>query len=177
MDIAHVSSIYSLISNLGSIVVRYLFAPLNEIIFNYFSRGSDQESLDALITFLKSVTNFSILAVSFGYNYSRPLLLMLYGDKWITEQSVLAMRTYCLLVVFLGYNGVIEAFFFSKAKNSMNRYNFLTIFTTSIYLGITVGFLKYEMGTPGLFMGNIINMALRIMLCWNLQLKSYLPLG
>ena len=85
MDIAHVSSIYSLISNLGSIVVRYLFAPLNEIIFNYFSRGSDQESLDALITFLKSVTNFSILAVSFGYNYSRPLLLMLYGDKWITE--------------------------------------------------------------------------------------------
>lgn len=42
MDIAHVSSVYSLISNLGSIVVRYLFAPLNEIIFNYFSRGSDQ---------------------------------------------------------------------------------------------------------------------------------------
>ena len=59
----------------------------------------------------------------------------------------------------------------------MNRYNFLTIFTTSIYLGLTVGFLKYGMGTPGLFMGNIINMALRIMLCWNLQLKTFLPLG
>lgn len=59
----------------------------------------------------------------------------------------------------------------------MNRYNFLTIFTTSIYLGITVGFLKYGMGTPGLFMGNIINMALRIMLCWNLQLKSHITLG
>jgi hypothetical protein len=82
-----------------------------------------------------------------------------------------------VLVVFLGYNGVIEAFFFSKAKNSINRYNFLTIFTTSIYLGLTVGFLKYGMGTPGLFIGNIINMALRIVLCWNLQLKTFMPLG
>lgn len=29
MDVTHISSIYSLISNLGSMVVRYLFAPLN----------------------------------------------------------------------------------------------------------------------------------------------------
>lgn len=70
MNVAHISSIYSLISNLGSMVVRYLFAPLNEIIFNYFSRGDGKESVGALVTFIKSVAIFSMLVISFGYNYS-----------------------------------------------------------------------------------------------------------
>lgn len=36
------SSIYSLISNLGSIIARFVFAPLEEISYNYYSRGSEQ---------------------------------------------------------------------------------------------------------------------------------------
>lgn len=39
-QITEVSSVYSLISNFGSIAVRFIFAPLEEIAFNYFSRGN-----------------------------------------------------------------------------------------------------------------------------------------
>jgi O-antigen/teichoic acid export membrane protein len=85
MDISHISSVYSLISNLGSMVVRYLFAPLNEIIFNYFSRGDEGESVQALVNFIQCVTHFSIIAVSFGFNYSEIFLTFLYGEKWVSS--------------------------------------------------------------------------------------------
>ena len=79
MDVSHISSTYSLISNLGSVVVRYLFAPLNEIIYNYFSRGSPKDSLQALVTFIRAITVISLIILSFSYNYSSSLLQLLYG--------------------------------------------------------------------------------------------------
>lgn len=79
MDISHISSIYSLINNLGSIVVRYLFSPLNEIIFNHFSRGKEEDSVAALESFIKFISYFTILILSFGYNYSQTFLIFLYG--------------------------------------------------------------------------------------------------
>lgn len=40
--VVETSSIYSLISNFGSIAVRFIFSPLEEIAFNYFSRGNEE---------------------------------------------------------------------------------------------------------------------------------------
>jgi hypothetical protein len=71
-----------------------------------------------------------------------------------------------ILVVFLGLNGVIEAFFFAIGKKVINKYNFYSIFTTAIYLTATVTFFTLGYGTAGLFMGNIVNMSSRIILCW-----------
>lgn len=106
--------------------------------------------------------------LSFGYNYSEAFLRLLYGDKWVSEESVLALRTYAVLLIFLGLNGVIEAFLFAKGKESINRYNWLSIVTTGVYLGSTVLFLEMGYGAAGLFLGNIINMGARIINCWYL---------
>lgn len=168
MDISHISSVYSLISNLGSMVVRYLFAPLNEIIFNYFSRGDEKESVQALINFIQCVAHFSIISVSFGFNFSEILLTFLYGEKWVTDETIWALRTYMILVVFLGFNGIMEAFLFAKGKDTINKYNFLSIITTCIYLASTIAFLLGGFGASALFLGNIVNMFLRIIICWNL---------
>ena len=73
-----------------------------------------------------------------------------------------------VLVVFLGLNGVIEAFFFAIGKKSINKYNFLSIFTTAFYLAVTVYLFILGFGTAGLFIGNIVNMSSRIILCWYL---------
>lgn len=114
MDTAKISSVYTLISNLGSIVVRYIFAPLNEIMFNYFSRGDEKESVAALIAFVKATLLFSVLSLSFGFNYSESFLLLLYGEKWVDSESILAMRTYTVLLSVLGLNGIVEAFTFAR---------------------------------------------------------------
>jgi O-antigen/teichoic acid export membrane protein len=176
MDVAHISSIYSLISNLGSMVVRYLFAPLNEIIFNYFSRGDGKEAVGALVAFIRAVALFSFLILSFGYNYSQIFLTFLYGEKWVSPESVAALRTYMLLVVFLGFNGVMEAFLFAKGTAIM-RYNFFSVITTCIYLASTFAFTYGGLGAAGLFLGNILNMALRIILCWSLEISQHIGLG
>lgn len=94
--------------------------------------------------------------------------MFLYGNKWVNDEAIAAMRTYMILVIFLGLNGVIEAFFFAVGKNSINKYNFMSIFTTGAYLVSTILFLKMGYGTAGLYFGNIINMSSRIILCWYL---------
>lgn len=86
----------------------------------------------------------------------------------MSEESILALRTYAVLLVFLGLNGVIEAFLFAKGKDSINRYNWMSIITTGVYLGSTIVFLQMGYGAAGLFLGNIINMSLRIINCWYL---------
>ena len=84
------------------------------------------------------------------------------------------MRTYMVLVVFLGLNGVIEAFFFATGRNSINKYNFLSIFTTAFYLAATVFFFTLGFGAAGLFLGNILNMSSRILLCWYLEIRFHI---
>ena len=42
--------------------------------------------------------------------------MFLYGEKWTNPESISAMRTYMALIIFLGLNGVIEAFLFAKGK-------------------------------------------------------------
>ena len=73
-----------------------------------------------------------------------------------------------VLVIFLGLNGVIEAFFFAVGKDSIRKYNSLSIFTTTVYLALTMVFLQLGYGAAGLFLGNIINMSSRIVVCWYL---------
>lgn len=94
----------------------------------------------------------------------------------MSEESVAALRTYMLLVVFLGFNGVMEAFLFAKGTVIM-RYNFFSVVTTFIYLASTFAFTYGGLGAAGLFLGNILNMALRIILCWILEISQHISLG
>lgn len=128
------------------------------------------------MAFIRAVALFSLLVISFGYNYSEIFLTFLYGEKWVSPESVAALRTYMLLVVFLGFNGVMEAFLFAKGTAIM-RYNFFSIITTCIYLASTFAFTYGGFGASGLFLGNILNMALRIILCWLLEISQHIGLA
>lgn len=72
------SSVYSLISHIGSIIVRYLFAPLEEIAYNYYSRGSETDSIRALIQLIKALLYFSTLCILYGFRYSHNVLEIVY---------------------------------------------------------------------------------------------------
>ena len=78
------SSIYSLVSNLGSIIVRFVFAPLEEIAYNYYARGTELESKTTLITLIKIILLFSVMCIGFGFRYAGNVLHLLYGEKWVS---------------------------------------------------------------------------------------------
>ena len=80
------------------------------------------------------------------------------------------------LLIFLGLNGVIEAFLFAKGKESLTKYNFMSIVLTGIYLASTIFFLQLGYGAAGLFLGNIINMTSRIIVCWYLEIQFHISI-
>ena len=84
------------------------------------------------------------------------------------------MRTYMILVIFLGYNGVIDAFLLARGKESLPKYNYLSLPTTALYLAATVALTYMGLGATGLFLGNIFNMALRTTLCWFLEVRNHI---
>ncbi len=63
---------------------------------------------------IKSLILFSLLSLTFGYNYSYDFLGLLYGEKWISDDCVVAMQVYTVLLAVIGVNGIMEAFLFAK---------------------------------------------------------------
>lgn len=60
-----------------------------------------------MLSLVKIITVFSLLCVGFGFRYAESALLILYGQKWVTHQSVLALQSYLLMLSILGINGSI----------------------------------------------------------------------
>ena len=91
--------VYDVINNLGSLAARFIFMPIEETYYTYFSkvlmrgiRANEQkkESLDeaarSLFLVLKFVSLVGIIILVFGYSYSY-LLLDLYGGKILSENE------------------------------------------------------------------------------------------
>lgn len=162
------SVVYSLVSGLGSIVVRFIFAPLEEIAYNYFSRGTKAESKHTFLVLVKNLTLFSVVCLSYGYAFTPTVLVFLYGDKWISEEAVSAFRWYLALLCALGLNGTMEAFLLARAHptRTIPKFKYFSILCTGAYLASSYGLLESGFGAKGLFIGNVIGNALRIIVCW-----------
>ena len=65
---------------------------------------------------VRAILLFSGLSVVFGHNYAADFIGLLYGAKWVDEDSAFALRVYTLLLSVLGVNGIVEAFLFAKGK-------------------------------------------------------------
>ncbi len=159
-------------------MVRYIFAPLEEVVYNYFSRGDEKESANTLILLIKSITLFSCLSLTFGYNFSEAFLGFLYGEKWVDTDSVSALQIYTMLLSFLGINGVMEAFLFAKGGKSLQNYKYISIFPTSVYICLSFYFIRYlSFGTGSFFLANTVSMIIRIIISWNLEVKKHISLN
>ena len=109
--------IFSVVSNLGSLVVRFLFQPIEEIGFTLFGKlfteKNEKQKIKnliicskILICVLKLMILVGLIFICFGMNYSTALLELLYGTKYGRESgapSVLSI--YCILVFFMAING------------------------------------------------------------------------
>ncbi|XP_077308400.1 man(5)GlcNAc(2)-PP-dolichol translocation protein RFT1 [Lithobates pipiens] len=167
--------VYDIVNNLGSLVARFIFLPIEESFYVYFSkvlergkevRSQKKEDIAAasavLESLLKLVTLIGLIIVAFGYAYSQ-LALDIYGGSMLSGGSgPVLLRCFCLYVLLLAINGVTECFTFaSMSKEEVDRYNY-------VMLGLSLSFLCFSyymtlwLGSVGFIFANCFNMGLRI---------------
>eukprot|EP01083_Nonionella_stella_P282874 962689_1 len=169
--------VYSLVQNLGSLILRFFFQPLEESANAEFSlllndpdsneERAKKRKTDAshiLILLLKLVTLVGLLGVSFGPNYSFVALDVLYGKQWSNSDAPSLLSWYCGYLLILGVNGITEAFIFSVIPNDeLLRYNGILSLFTGVYLACSFFFLRVlHLGPLGMIFANTINMLFRV---------------
>ncbi|KAJ3300329.1 Oligosaccharide translocation protein rft1 [Borealophlyctis nickersoniae] len=169
---------YRLVSDLGSLIARILFQPLEEISRAYFSKtltspqGAHQSGLKIAMDLLSTLLRFHILLglyfVFLATNYTTTLIDILFGSAKSSTEIPGVLAAYCLYVPIMGINGITEAFLQgvgdSKvlAKQSAWMVGFSVIFASVVYVTVHV----LEWGAVGLVLANIVNLVMRIAFSW-----------
>ncbi|XP_007081964.2 protein RFT1 homolog [Panthera tigris] len=167
--------VYDIVNNLGSLVARLIFQPIEESFYIFFAkvleRGKDatlqkQEDMAVAATVLESLLKLALLAgltiTVFGFAYSQ-LALDIYGGVMLSSGSgPVLLRSYCLYVLLLAINGVTECFTFAAmSKEEVDRYNFTMLALSSSFLVLSY-LLTQWCGSVGFILANCFNMGIRI---------------
>ncbi|XP_072203757.1 man(5)GlcNAc(2)-PP-dolichol translocation protein RFT1 [Excalfactoria chinensis] len=167
--------VYDIVNNLGSLVARFIFLPIEESFYVFFAqvleRGKnvkDQKQDDVAMAsnvlelLLKLVLLIGLTIAVFGYAFSQ-LALDIYGGSMLSSGTGPdLLRCYSLYVLFLAVNGVTECFTFaSMCKEEVDRYNFVMLALSFMFLCISY-FLTRWHGSVGFILANCFNMGIRI---------------
>uniref|UniRef100_A0A8B9TL76 Protein RFT1 homolog n=1 Tax=Anas platyrhynchos TaxID=8839 RepID=A0A8B9TL76_ANAPL len=167
--------VYDIVNNLGSLVARFIFLPIEESFYVFFAkvleRGKnvkDQKQDDiamaanVLELLLKLVLLIGLTITVFGYAFSQ-LALDIYGGSMLSSGTgPNLLRCYSLYVLFLAINGVTECFTFAlMCKEEVDRYNFVMLALSFTFLCISY-FLTHWHGSVGFILANCFNMGIRI---------------
>jgi len=167
-------AIYSLVFNLGSLVVRFVFLPveesayatygkLNDIAQRQGSSGKTEISLLSLVAVMTRVMSLiGMVFVTFGPSYSHLLLHLLYGNKWSNEfEAAPTLGVYCMFVGVVAVNGITEAFVHAVGDQAdVRMFNGWLFLFSAVHLGTSVAL--FDLGAIGLILANCISMSLRI---------------
>lgn len=167
--------VYDVINNLGSLAARFIFMPIEESYYTYFSqvlmRGKNanehsveqlNKAITSLCIVLKFVSLVGLIIVVFGYSYSF-LLLDLYGGQILSAgEGPTLLKTYCAYVLIIAINGITECFMFAvMSKEQINKYNYKMMIFSVAFLVASLLLTKY-FGSLGFILANCLNMLLRI---------------
>ncbi|CAL1538909.1 unnamed protein product [Lymnaea stagnalis] len=167
--------IYDVINNLGSLAARFIFLPIEENSYLFFSqilsRGltadkQNQDSLklcsNVLAIILKIVTIIGSIILIFGYSNSY-LALHLYGGEVLSSgNGPTLLRWYCLYVLVIAINGTTEAFVFAAmSKDQVDKYNKKMLLFSALFL-FSSWLLTTLIGSVGFILANCFNMLARI---------------
>nr|XP_035958452.1 protein RFT1 homolog isoform X2 [Halichoerus grypus] len=167
--------VYDIVNNLGSLVARLIFQPIEESFYIFFAkvleRGKDatlqkQEDIAVAAVVLESLLKLALLTgltiTIFGFAYSQ-LALDIYGGAMLSSGSgPVLLRSYCLYVLLLAVNGVTECFTFAAmSKEEVDRYNFTMLALSSSFLVLSYLLTRW-CGSVGFILANCFNMGIRI---------------
>uniref|UniRef100_A0A8C3X368 Protein RFT1 homolog n=1 Tax=Catagonus wagneri TaxID=51154 RepID=A0A8C3X368_9CETA len=167
--------VYDTVNNLGSLVARLIFQPIEESFYIFFAKVLErekdatlqkQEDVAVAAAVLESLLKLALLTgltiTVFGFAYSQ-LALDIYGGAMLSSGSgPVLLRAYCLYVLLLAINGVTECFTFAAmSKEEVDRYNFTMLALSSSFLGLSY-ILTHWCGSVGFILANCFNMGIRI---------------
>ncbi|XP_055413107.1 protein RFT1 homolog isoform X1 [Bubalus kerabau] len=167
--------VYDIVNNLGSLVARLLFQPIEESFYIFFAKVLErekdatlqkQEDVAVAAAVLESLLKLALLTgltiTVFGFAYSQ-LVLDIYGGAMLSSGSgPVLLRAYCLYVLLLAINGVTECFTFAAmSKAEVDRYNFTMLALSSSFLVLSY-VLTHWCGSVGFILANCFNMGIRI---------------
>ncbi|KAL3853181.1 hypothetical protein ACJMK2_016746 [Sinanodonta woodiana] len=167
--------IYEMVNHLGSLAARFIFLPIEESGYLFFSQllvrgehvSKQKEENVKLATsviryLLKFVTMIGLVTMVFGYSYSY-LTLHLYGGKVLSVGiGPSLLRWYCVYVLIISINGITECFYFATmGKKEVDSYNQKMVIFSAILL-VSSLLLTRWFGSVGFIFANCINMISRI---------------
>ncbi|KAK4874808.1 hypothetical protein RN001_014168 [Aquatica leii] len=169
-------SMYDIVNNLGSLAARFIFRPIEDSSYFYFTqmikRGEpiakqDQKNvLEASVVLnrlCRVVTSIGFIVIVFGQSYSHTLLY-LYGGKVLTDDPLptTLLQFHCVAVLLLAINGVTECYVFATMNNEeLDKYNYVMVVFSITFLAISY-VLTSVCGPVGFILANCVNMLARI---------------
>ncbi|KAM5279974.1 man(5)GlcNAc(2)-PP-dolichol translocation protein RFT1 isoform 3-T3 [Ctenodactylus gundi] len=167
--------VYDIVNNLGSLVARLVFQPIEESFYLFFAKVLErekdatlqkQEDIAVTAAVVESLLKLALLAgltiTVFGFAYSQ-LALDIYGGTMLSSGSgPILLRSYCLYVFLLAINGITECFTFAAmSKEEVDRYNFTMLALSSSFLVLSYLLTRW-CGSVGFILANCFNMGIRI---------------
>ncbi|CAK0818199.1 unnamed protein product [Prorocentrum cordatum] len=154
--------VFGLVSNLGSIVLRLLFAPTEEIAYSSFAGGGAQWHLLRALLMLQGGVGW--LGLCFGPGFSKLVVRILYGVDWANSAAPQVLTAYCVLLFFMALNGILEAYVDSQSSPRWVRLcNLWQILISLVLVIVAWGGSGY--GPVALVWANCAAMLLRVLLC------------
>lgn len=168
---AHVAGVYGEVQNLGSLVIRLVFWPIETAAFRAFSvdpAAAAAEDAAQRVALLRALHRFMIVLAAvpliFGPRYALPAVRMLLAARWSTSEAPALLATYASTLVFLAVNGVMEAYAHARMSSTalMRSSAFLATVAAIHASSIYVARASFGENCHILVMLDAASMALRI---------------
>ncbi|XP_061387129.1 protein RFT1 homolog [Musca vetustissima] len=181
---------YDIVNNLGSLAARFIFRPIEDSSYFYFTQTiardvqlKDQdkkkisEAASLLENLLLAITSIGLLATTFGQNFSHSVLYLYGGPKFVSDDlPEKLLRCHCVAIYFLAINGITEGYMFAtNTGKQIDKYNYVMGIFSIIFIVMSF-VLTRIFGPVGFIIANCINMLCRIVSSCKYIWQQYKPL-
>lgn len=162
-----VMGVFGLVSNLGSLFVRIVLQPFEEIAFVTFAASATKDKKKEKLGDILSIgVLVGTIAFFVGPFFAKDVMYFLYGKKWM-EDGTETLQAYARLILPLSINGIVEGFAHAVMNEREIKKHGNAWLVSCSFVNCALGFslLKYSrIGAAGLVYGNFISLMLRIYL-------------
>ena len=160
-----VMGVFGLVSNLGSLFVRLVLQPFEEIAFVTFAASATKDKKqEKLVDILSIGVLVGTIAFFVGPFFAKDVMYFLYGKKWM-EDGTETLQAYARLILPLSINGIVEGFAHAVMNEREIKKHGNAWLVSCSFVNCALGFslLKYSrIGAAGLVYGNFISLMMRI---------------
>ena len=162
-----VMGVFGLVSNLGSLFVRLVLQPFEEIAFVTFAASATKDKKKEKLGDILSIgVLVGTIAFFVGPFFAKDVMYFLYGKKWM-EDGTETLQAYARLILPLSINGIVEGFAHAVMNEREIKKHGNAWLVSCSFVNCALGFslLKYSrIGAAGLVYGNFISLMMRIYL-------------